>query len=325
MWCFSSVSTSPRTMATAIGSGGSSTFTTWNLRVSAASFSKYFLYSAHVVAAMVRSSPRASAGFSRFAASPCPAEPPAPISWCASSMNMMMGFGDAFTSSITPRSRFSNSPFTPAPACSSPRSSVRSVTPCSAGGTSPEASRTAKPSTTAVLPTPASPVRMGLFCRRRVRISTIWRISLSRPRIGSIFPARACAVRSVVNWSSAAVPRGTDGVPSPADCVSPVALACASAASALLAVTVAKSRFSRSGLTRSNCPDASRARRASVSSASRAQSRWPERMRGAPCSSDASSQACLLSSTMSGANDGARELPVFSFSSARFRSVTKRP
>ncbi len=37
--------------------------------VSAASFSKYFLYSAQVVAAIVRSSPRASAGLRRLAAS----------------------------------------------------------------------------------------------------------------------------------------------------------------------------------------------------------------------------------------------------------------
>ena len=72
---------------------GSSTFTTWKRRVSAASFSKYFLYSAQVVAAIVRSSPRASAGFSRLAASPCPAAPPAPISVCASSMNRMIGVG----------------------------------------------------------------------------------------------------------------------------------------------------------------------------------------------------------------------------------------
>ena len=79
-WCFSSVPTRPRIIAIAIGSVGSSTFTTWKRRVSAASFSKYFLYSAQVVAAMVRSSPRASAGFSRLAASPWPAEPPAPIS-----------------------------------------------------------------------------------------------------------------------------------------------------------------------------------------------------------------------------------------------------
>ena len=37
----------------------------------------------------------------------------------------MIGVGEAFTSSISPLSRFSNSPFTPAPACSSARSSVR--------------------------------------------------------------------------------------------------------------------------------------------------------------------------------------------------------
>ncbi len=241
-------------------------------------------------------------------------------------MNTMIGFGEAFTSSMTPRRRFSNSPRTPAPACSRPRSSMRSDTPCSAGGTSPEASRRAKPSTTAVLPTPASPVRIGLFCRRRVRMSMIWRISLSRPRIGSILPALACAVRSMVNWSSAAEPRGGIVGPSAAGPASPDAVAaCASAVSALLAVIAAKSRFNRSGLIFSNCPDASRARRARVSSASSAHNRWPERTRDAPCSSDASSQACLLSSTMSGDSDGARELPVFSFSNARLRSVTKRP
>ena len=63
----------------------------------------------------------------------------------------------------------------------------------SGGGTSPAAMRSAKPSTTAVLPTPASPVRIGLFCRRRVRMSMTWRISKSRPRTGSISPARARA------------------------------------------------------------------------------------------------------------------------------------
>ena len=84
----------------------------------------YFLYSAQVVAAIVRSVPRASAGLSRFAASPVPAAPPAPISVCASSTNRMIGLGDACTSSITWRSRFSNSPFMLAPACSRPMSSV---------------------------------------------------------------------------------------------------------------------------------------------------------------------------------------------------------
>jgi hypothetical protein len=55
------------------------------------------------------------------------------------------------------------------------------------------------PSTTAVLPTPGSPVRIGLFCRRRVRMSIIWRISSSRPSTGSILPGARAAVRSIVN------------------------------------------------------------------------------------------------------------------------------
>ena len=45
--------------------------------------------------------------------------------------------GEDFTSSIRPFSRFSNSPLTPAPACSSARSRVRKVTFLSSGGTSP--------------------------------------------------------------------------------------------------------------------------------------------------------------------------------------------
>ncbi len=158
-----------------------------------------FLYSAQVVAATVRSVPRARAGLSRLAASPVPAAPPAPTSVWASSMNMMIGLGDAWTSSMTCFSRFSNSPFMLAPACSRPTSSERSVTSLSGGGTSPAAIFMAKPSTTAVLPTPASPVRIGLFWRRRMRMSMIWRISSSRPTMGSILPLRACSVRSTVN------------------------------------------------------------------------------------------------------------------------------
>jgi hypothetical protein len=74
------------------------------------------LYSAHVVAAMVRSSPRARAGFKRLAASDWPAPPPAPIIVCASSMKRMTGWGEDVTSSMTAFSRPSNSPLTPAPA-----------------------------------------------------------------------------------------------------------------------------------------------------------------------------------------------------------------
>ena len=137
---------------------------------------------------MVRSWPRASAGLSRLAASPVPAAPPAPTSVCVSSMNRMMGLGLACTSSMTERRRCSNSPFMLAPACSRPTSSVSSETSFRLGGTSPRAMRCAKPSTTAVLPTPASPTRIGLFWRRRIRMSTTWRISSSRPTIGSILP-----------------------------------------------------------------------------------------------------------------------------------------
>jgi hypothetical protein len=109
-------------------SSGSSTCTVWKRRVSAGSFSMCFLYSAQVVAPMVRSVPRASAGLSRLAASPVPAAPPAPTSVCVSSMNRMMGLGLACTSSITERRRCSNSPFMLAPACSRPTSSVSSFT-----------------------------------------------------------------------------------------------------------------------------------------------------------------------------------------------------
>src|ERR1051325_8250174 len=121
-------------MITACASEGSSTLTTWKRRARAASFSKYFLYSDQVVAATVRSSPRARAGLSKLAASPCPACPPAPIIVCASSMNRMIGTGDDLTSLSTFFSRFSNSPLTPAPACSSARSSTRTRTPFSASG-----------------------------------------------------------------------------------------------------------------------------------------------------------------------------------------------
>ena len=55
-----------RIMRTAFSSDGSSTLITWKRRVSAGSFSKYFLYSAQVVAAIVRSVPRASAGLSKI-------------------------------------------------------------------------------------------------------------------------------------------------------------------------------------------------------------------------------------------------------------------
>ena len=69
---------------------GSFTKIGWNRRSSAASFSMCFRYSSSVVAPMQRSSPRASAGFSRFAASIAPSAAPAPTSVWSSSMKQMI-------------------------------------------------------------------------------------------------------------------------------------------------------------------------------------------------------------------------------------------
>ncbi|KAG1323438.1 hypothetical protein G6F63_012995 [Rhizopus arrhizus] len=58
--------------------------------------------------------------------------------------------------------------------------------------------RCARPSTMAVLPTPGSPIRTGLFLVRRCRIWMVRRISSSRPITGSSLPWRARSVRSKV-------------------------------------------------------------------------------------------------------------------------------
>ena len=68
---------------------------------------------------------------------------------------------------------------------------------CSAGcpGTSPATIRWARPSAIAVLPTPGSPMRAGLFFVLRPRIWMTRSISFSLPMTGSSFPARAASVR----------------------------------------------------------------------------------------------------------------------------------
>ncbi len=130
------------------------------------------------------------------------------MSACASSIKRIVGAGEDLISFMTDFRRFSNSPLTPAPACRSPMSSPRSVTSFKSCGTSPSAMRRARPSTTAVLPTPASPTMIGLFLRRLARMSIICRISRSRPKIGSIPPCLALAVKSVQNRLMALVSAG---------------------------------------------------------------------------------------------------------------------
>lgn len=140
-----------------------------------------------------------------------PAWPPAPISIWISSMNRMTGTGDFAAASSNAFRRASNSPFMLAPASNAPTSRLSRRTSASFGGTLPDAIAPASPSTTAVLPTPASPVTSGLFCLRRSSTSIIVRISSSRPMTGSISPARARAVRSAQYWSSVP-PFGAPGV-----------------------------------------------------------------------------------------------------------------
>ncbi len=63
--------------------------------------------------------------------------------------------------------RSSNSPRNFAPATIEVRSSDTTRRPLSESGTSPATTRCARPSTTAVLPTPGSPISTGLFFVRR--------------------------------------------------------------------------------------------------------------------------------------------------------------
>ena len=112
-------------------------------------------------------------------------------------------------SSSTALSRSSNSPRYFAPATIAPRSSATSFLPRRLSGTSPATMRWASPSTTAVLPTPGSPMRTGLFLVRRESTCTTRRISASRPMTGSSLPSRASAVRSDPYLPSASkVPSG---------------------------------------------------------------------------------------------------------------------
>ena len=62
--------------------------------------------------------------------------------------------------------------------------------PSMVSGTSPPAIFWARPSATAVLPTPGSPIRQGLFLVRRPRIWVTRSISFFLPTTGSSFPCR---------------------------------------------------------------------------------------------------------------------------------------
>ncbi len=182
---------------------GSPTRTCWNRRSSAGSFSMRSRYSSSVVAPIMRSSPRASIGLSMLPASIEPSAAPAPTTVCSSSMNVTIWPSLCLISFSTALRRSSNSPRNFAPATIAPRSSETSRLFFSVSGTSPAMIRWARPSTTAVLPTPGSPISTGLFFVRRDSTWTTRRISVSRPMTGSSLPSRACSVRSTPYFSSA--------------------------------------------------------------------------------------------------------------------------
>ena len=182
---------------------GSPTNTCWKRRSSAESVSMNSRYSLSVVAPMSRSSPRASIGLSILDALTLDSPPPAPMSVCSSSMKVMISPSASVISFSTAFIRSSNSPRYFAPARMAERSSEMSRLFLSDSGTSPATIRWARPSTTAVLPTPGSPMSTGLFLVRRVSTWLTRRISASRPITGSSLPDRATSVRSIPNCSSA--------------------------------------------------------------------------------------------------------------------------
>ncbi len=202
-WCTSYRSLRPRRIPMVSSVEGSPTRTGWNRRSRAGSFSMRVRYSLRVVAPIMRSSPRASMGLSMLPASMAPSAAPAPTTVCSSSMNVISRPSADRISLRTARSRSSNSPRSFDPATIDPRSSDTMRRLRRDSGTSPATTRSASPSTIAVLPTPGSPMRTGLFFVRLDRTCTTRRISASRPITGSSLPARACSVRSTENLSNA--------------------------------------------------------------------------------------------------------------------------
>ena len=125
-----------------------------------------------------------------------PSALPAPTIVCSSSMNRIIE-PSCFESSLsTPFRRSSNSPLNFAPAIREPISNDRIFFPFRPSGTSPLTILWARPSTMAVLPTPDSPMRTGLFLVRRCNTWMVRLISASRPMTGSSSPFSARSVTS---------------------------------------------------------------------------------------------------------------------------------
>ncbi|GCA89860.1 hypothetical protein MiTa_03213 [Microcystis aeruginosa NIES-4264] len=101
--------------------------------------------------------------------------------------------------------RSSNSPRYLVPATNKPISRVTTRFSSRMSGISLLAMRWANPSAIAVLPTPGSPIRTGLFLVRRPRIWITRSISFCRPTTGSSLPSLAIWVRLEPNSSRVGV------------------------------------------------------------------------------------------------------------------------
>ena len=177
-----------------------STITFWKRRSKAPSFSMVLRNSSKVVAPIHCISPRAKAGFNIFAASIEPGAEPAPIIVWTSSMKRMI-FGFFCTSFKIERMRSSNCPRSFVPATTAVISSATTRLSNSILETFFSTIRIAKPSTIADLPTPGSPISIGLFFLRRLNICARRSISFSRPTTGSSFPSSAALVISTPKLS----------------------------------------------------------------------------------------------------------------------------
>ena len=202
-WWASYFSCNPRKIAMVSSTLGSSTITFWKRRSRAASFSTYLRYSSKVVAPITCNSPRAKAGLSMLPASIEPSVLPAPTTVWSSSIKRIIWPFARVTSFKSFLRRSSNSPRYLAPAMSPAISKLKIRLFLSVSGTSPLTIRWARPSTTAVLPTPGSPIKTGLFFVLRCKICIARRISSSRPITGSSLPSRALAVKSIVYFFNA--------------------------------------------------------------------------------------------------------------------------
>ena len=138
--------------------------------------------------------------------------PPAPIIVWSSSIKTITSLSCVTSFTIAVK-RSSNSPrnFVPATTIAIFKAMIR--LPRKPTGTFPAATRVAKPSIIADLPTPGSPTRTGLFFVRRLKIWIRRSTSRSLPIIGSSFPSRAAFVKSVETVSKVGVVVVSDTFP----------------------------------------------------------------------------------------------------------------